>query len=1412
MIAPKLRAWVACLLVGALFLGAFPAGAAQNIRAVTGSNAALPAGIPAVPPLSPATDQPLEPGALASGLLASPSPLAPGALPAADAVAAAAVPAAPLHQAVADPSANGAARLPSANGAPSANGVHAGPALAPPAAGVPAQAPEAADGAGTAVPAVEPDPALAERVWTHADERGFVRGRSAEAAVAGADSRALSGLSPAPPSAEPPDASAVPSAAAPRAGAGILVGFLASLSAAQLWVEGSMLVIPQLAKSFYESFHSVSLTAILSFIGLTIGSFVGGPAVDRFGIRNVYVATMAARVAAGIALWHLFVTGALGLPALIALVTLEFFFLGVSRVSELSLPATLKASAGASVVGRLGNWRQMIIEVFGIGGPLAAAALIAASGGFGSVLLILPVLMAVGAVLAALLMRGIPKAVVKIKKLGSIGSAWKALRSSPHLRRVVVGQTVASMLTSFLYLILAPAFGLYAAGTREGATEVAAWIFALFSAGGLAATFFSEWRSRRIERATAHLPEARREAARNRAFLRDTALWSLAAAAAFLGLWAMVFSGTVAGVLPIYVIMVPLGFAATGVLVPMMSLVGLRAPEESRSSVIGLVQMSVQAATALGFIALGWLFSAFALTTGGVAIPGVAAFIGVGLLATAASLIWLRIAARLDPTSRKSFASPPGAEKAALAALRRALPSYRTRRAWRAVHPDRPTVALLGAPSPEALAALRAGAGQSPGDVHLALDPSWFFQEVAPDGENRLFLRKGLVFDPDGSPVVVTYRRPRLVRHFQDLRDGESGPAVAEGARVSRSPAVRSAVLGAALALFSSPVVGGRVYAAVDAPAAQVGHMLQQARRDALRGKRVLVVWSGFPDKHLVFQRAKELGVEVTLADDTGSVPADLVARTLPFDIDASDSELEQAARRIRAAGAEAGGFDGIATFWEDSVLAAAKLGEALGLRYHSVAAAAAARSKFATQAKLKRPIRSRVLRGPEDLEAALEAGFPFPAVLKPEVGIEAMSSMKVSTPEEARAVYKRLRKEISPATDSIFRQGTNIVLAEYLDGDEYDVDLVMQGGRFVFESTTDNKPTDEPYFVPKGVTLPSRASPERQRARIEAAKADALALGFTDGLLHIEGKDTTRDGPRNFEVNPRMVGRWGHDWIKEVWGVDLVEEQLLLAAGIPAGPFKPSQPLAYLDGDFIIPARSGVFAGWTGAETVAAMPGFYQLIAFKEPGQVIRVPPQGYQRAGMVSSRSASAAQAETDLAAMRAKLGVEIQEAPVRVASLSEADADDAAALKAQILEYSREAGWEKWLADIEDYLAGDARRVFLAFDLAGRLVGFSITDEAEMPGDEYSAFSFVRSDLRGGGVFKRLSLHIARQAKAWGKRRYARHTRVGSQQHGAILALKRYLHLAEETEVDPFADGDRRVLISFDLDHPDNELPAQ
>merc|ERR1740130_1044849 len=149
------------------------------------------------------------------------------------------------------------------------------------------------------------------------------------------------------------------------------------------------------------------------------------------------------------------------------------------------------------------------------------------------------------------------------------------------------------------------------------------------------------------------------------------------------------------------------------------------------------------------------------------------------------------------------------------------------------------------------------------------------------------------------------------------------------------------------------------------------------------------------------------------------------------------------------------------------------------------------------------------------------------------------------------------------------------LLLEQYLDGPEVDVDVVMSNGDWVYAAVADNGPTLEPYFNETWGLCPSMLPKDQQRVLKDLAVKSVQALGFEAGVFHVECK-LTSTGPQLIEVNARMGGGQVHECNLRTWGVDLVEETLFAAMGIPARPPVPKAPIHPVAYCYINSKKSG--------------------------------------------------------------------------------------------------------------------------------------------------------------------------------------------------------------------------------------------
>lgn len=379
------------------------------------------------------------------------------------------------------------------------------------------------------------------------------------------------------------------------------------------------------------------------------------------------------------------------------------------------------------------------------------------------------------------------------------------------------------------------------------------------------------------------------------------------------------------------------------------------------------------------------------------------------------------------------------------------------------------------------------------------------------------------------------------------------------------------------------------------------------ARRIALlRDRRFLIVMGSYPGKRPMYEHARELGVSMVVLDGPGhwskqAVEEGLFERFIEVDLFPTETVAERAFAAIQETGLQ---FDGVATFEDNAGPLAALLANALGLPGHSPLSVGFSKNKIFTrevclEAGIPTPRFFRI-KSVQDLEAAA-AHVGFPSVLKPISGCSSVATYFVDDLQTLRQRYDQTIAEAEghlktsgvhsdDESELIWAQGFDMTLEGFLDGEEFDVDVLLSKGEAVYtgvtrdvmdpllsgsEASADGE-RRQPYLREAGSQMPPAYPLEKQTEMIEFAKSVLRALEFMDGAFHVELKYTS-EGPRLIEVNARIGGGPIYYFHCNVWGVDLVEQYLLTRLGVPIRPQKALQPLTCLLTSDMPSPRTGI-------------------------------------------------------------------------------------------------------------------------------------------------------------------------------------------------------------------------------------------
>lgn len=189
-----------------------------------------------------------------------------------------------------------------------------------------------------------------------------------------------------------------------------------------------------------------------------------------------------------------------------------------------------------------------------------------------------------------------------------------------------------------------------------------------------------------------------------------------------------------------------------------------------------------------------------------------------------------------------------------------------------------------------------------------------------------------------------------------------------------------------------------------------------------------------------------------------------------------------------------------------------------------------------------------------DEVEAFL-ARVAFPCVLKPRSDVSAMGVRKLFDAESARRALDQLDGREAPAERSPF-----FVLEQYVAGDVYHVDSLIEDGRVIFDAAYRYWRTPMDVAHRGGVFLTSSIqihSDEENQLKLVNSRV-IRALGLRGGAAHAEFIRGERDGRFYFlEAAARVGGAFIAETIEAATGVNLWRAWARLELGLDPLPTK---------------------------------------------------------------------------------------------------------------------------------------------------------------------------------------------------------------------------------------------------------------
>lgn len=291
--------------------------------------------------------------------------------------------------------------------------------------------------------------------------------------------------------------------------------------------------------------------------------------------------------------------------------------------------------------------------------------------------------------------------------------------------------------------------------------------------------------------------------------------------------------------------------------------------------------------------------------------------------------------------------------------------------------------------------------------------------------------------------------------------------------------------------------------------------------------KKILIIGAG-EIQVPVIKKAKEMGLFVITTDFDPNAPGFKYSDVSEV---VSTVDLEKnlnVAKKYK--------IDGVLTTSDLPVNTVAYICEKLSLNGLSIESAKVSTNKYLLRKVLKKnglkTPNFAIVYDKNELKSIINK-FKFPIVMKPIDSSASRGVVKVFSEEE---LYKEYDESIK------YSKSKKVILEEFIDGNEYSVECLIQNGNINIIAITEKTVTGEPYFVEIRHVIP---------ANLEQGKIDEVnklvndvvnIIGLDNSAAHIELKISS-EGPTIIEVGARLGGDYiTSDLVPLATGTNMLE------------------------------------------------------------------------------------------------------------------------------------------------------------------------------------------------------------------------------------------------------------------------------
>ncbi len=410
---------------------------------------------------------------------------------------------------------------------------------------------------------------------------------------------------------------------------------------------------------------------------------------------------------------------------------------------------------------------------------------------------------------------------------------------------------------------------------------------------------------------------------------------------------------------------------------------------------------------------------------------------------------------------------------------------------------------------------------------------------------------------------------------------------------------------------------------------------MEQKEKKATEQQTILLVHAMSPGKRFVLQKLKKMGLYIVcLYKEKTEWAEPYVDHWILADLQ-NHKECIEAVKKYNTEFPKRK-IKGIVTFWDEAVLLTAHLNDAFGLIGIPYAIAKQVKNKynfrdFCSTHGIPAP-KHRLLRNKKEI-LALEKELKYPLVVKPIYGAASAYVVRVNNRAELIETYDYVKNNIKSFWLAPEWENFDLLVEEYIDGEEVDIDIIVQHGKIKFHSISDNfNKSRSRFFVDSGQAIPSTLPVKEQQALIDMAEETLEKLNIQNACIHFEAKASPH-GPVPIEVNLRMGGDYVYSYVKTAWHLDLVEQSANIALGNFIKIEKPETPYRYIVGWDLQPESSGILAELEIAPELKKKPYFEEMHISYEIGDAILRPPEGYESLGWITVSGENSIDAQDNL-----------------------------------------------------------------------------------------------------------------------------------------------------------------------------------